>query len=114
MAAETDEASVTLEPVRQIAQSVQREFEPVLHAQLLEQARHINLHRALRNAELVSDLLILETLREQRHQLAFAPRQRIAVRGHDAVRERLFEPEFTFVHAHQAADQSIHRQCAPE
>src|SRR6185436_3945455 len=56
----------------EVLETEERQFEAILHADFLEEAREVDLHRALGNHEGGGDLLVLQALGEQADQLAFA------------------------------------------
>ena len=97
-------------PGGQVLQAEQGQLETVLHPDLLEQAREVHLHRALRDHQRGGDLLVLEPLRQQADQLAFALRQRHPARAQEAVREGLLEPQFAGLHLLQAFHLQIRGQ----
>ena len=97
-------------PGGEVLQAEQRQLEAVLHTDLLEQARKVNLYGAFGNHQGGGDLLVLQALRQQADQLAFALRKSHPARAQEAVGQRLFEPQLARLDLLQALHLQVGRQ----
>ena len=74
----------------QVLQAEQRQLEAIFHSDFLEQARQVNLYSAFGDHEGRGDLLVLQSLRQEAHQLSLSLRQSHAACTEEAVGQCLF------------------------
>ena len=86
----------------EVLEAEERKLETVLHPDFLKQPGQVNFYGPFGDHQRRGDLLILEALREEADELAFALGQRHAARAQKTVGERFFKPEFAGLHFLQA------------
>src|SRR5262249_40841213 len=94
----------------EVLEPEQSQFKAVLYADFLEEAREVNLHGAFGDHQRRGDFLVLETLREQAHELAFALREGHPAGAEEAIGESLLEPEFACLDLLEALHLEFGRQ----